>query len=496
MSSIWPKIPAPFVRAVLAGHSALGLAFAALIYLVCFSGTVAVLANEWSRWEQPQIAPTTTAPTPAAIDTAFAEALAVRPGTPAIYLSPPTDVLPRFDVTIAIPGSTEFDDRIADADGHLGVTAKANAFTAFLTDLHIDLHLPRVWGEFIVGLTGVALLSSLVSGLFAHPRIFRDAFHLRWGGSKRLHEADLHNRVGIWGLPFHIVVSLSGALLGLTTLLVGILSLVLFKGDMNKTYDLFLPPHLPVNAATAPLPSTAPMFARLEEIAPGQTLKQIYINNPGRADQVVNISVGGKDTISPGERYAFDSKGKELPGSGPKHSLGASINNALGYIHFGWFGSLPIKLAYVLLGAGLCVVTASGVGIWLARRRDKGRPAPTWEKVWTAFCWGQPAAYAVTAAASILLGTVPLVAIWLVATLAALALTFAFDRPALSVTLRAVSAALIAAVAGLHVVTHASAMADVMGWAIDAGLIVIALLLAWPLVLSRKRAQTTVTQTA
>ena len=33
---IWPKVPAGFVRSVLAGHSALGLAFAALIYLVCF----------------------------------------------------------------------------------------------------------------------------------------------------------------------------------------------------------------------------------------------------------------------------------------------------------------------------------------------------------------------------------------------------------------------------------------------------------------------------
>ena len=36
---IWPKVPAEFVRAMLAGHSALGLAFAALIYLVCFSGS-------------------------------------------------------------------------------------------------------------------------------------------------------------------------------------------------------------------------------------------------------------------------------------------------------------------------------------------------------------------------------------------------------------------------------------------------------------------------
>src|SRR3546814_13053298 len=81
----------------------------------------------------------------------------------------------------------------------------------------------RSRGIFLVGLIGVALLSSLVSGILAHPRIFRDAFHLRLGGSKRLQEADLHNRLGAWALPFHIFISLTGAFLGPTTIIVGVL---------------------------------------------------------------------------------------------------------------------------------------------------------------------------------------------------------------------------------------------------------------------------------
>jgi len=38
---------------MLAGHSALGLAFAALIYIVCLTGTVSVFLMELQRWEQP-----------------------------------------------------------------------------------------------------------------------------------------------------------------------------------------------------------------------------------------------------------------------------------------------------------------------------------------------------------------------------------------------------------------------------------------------------------
>ena len=48
-----------------------------------------------------------------------------------------------------------------------------------------------------------------------HPRVLRDAFHLRLGGSRRLQEADLHNRLGIWALPFHFTLALTGALCAL-----------------------------------------------------------------------------------------------------------------------------------------------------------------------------------------------------------------------------------------------------------------------------------------
>ncbi len=101
----------------------------------------------------------------------------------------------------------------------------------FLLHLHVNLHLPRSWGGFLVGLTGVALLSSLVSGVLAHPRVVRDAFHLRLGGSRRLAEADWHNRLGVWALPFHATLALTGALLGLSTLIVAALALLLYRGD-------------------------------------------------------------------------------------------------------------------------------------------------------------------------------------------------------------------------------------------------------------------------
>ena len=74
---------------------------------------------------------------------------------------------------------------MADPKGRL-VARISSPWSEFIGELHMQLHLPRRWGKYLVGLTGVALLSSLISGLLSHPRILKDAFALRWGGSSRL----------------------------------------------------------------------------------------------------------------------------------------------------------------------------------------------------------------------------------------------------------------------------------------------------------------------
>ena len=94
---IWPKIPADFVRAMLAGHSALGLAFAALIYLVCFSGSVAVFTQEFSRWEQPA-GPVLHAASPKAVDAAVQATLAKNPKAHDLLVRLPTPDHPRLTV--------------------------------------------------------------------------------------------------------------------------------------------------------------------------------------------------------------------------------------------------------------------------------------------------------------------------------------------------------------------------------------------------------------
>lgn len=482
------RVPADFVRAVLKGHSSLGLAFAAVIYLVCLTGTIAVFAHEFQRWELAHT-PRVESLSPQAVQRALTDAARqAGPGVEHGYIRLPAPDLPKATITIEA-GTPESGKRettwLIAADGRLAGPGET-PWTEFLTRLHINLHLPHVWGVFLVGLTGVALLSSLISGVLAHPRIFRDAFHLRLGGSRRLQEADLHNRIGVWALPFHVVVSLTGALLGLTTIIVGVLGMALFQGDADKVYALFLPPEPKEDSRPAPVIDLAPMFAQVERLAPDARLDMVLLEHPtemGGAAWFMLDHDNGR--LASADSFAFARDGTLYHAKKSEtNNLGESILGSIGKLHFGWFGGGMVKIAYGLLGLGLTYLAAGGVTIWLARRRDKRNPAPRLERLWAATIWGQPAALSLAALAAAAPGIAVtkgvLIAIWTAATALGPLLAVKCDADRLSRWLKRIAGIALVAAALLHALFHMPG--DSIAWTVDAALLALgAALILWSL---------------
>ncbi|MFN3796083.1 MAG: PepSY domain-containing protein, partial [Sphingobium yanoikuyae] len=237
---------------------------------------------------------------------------------------------------------------------------------------------------------------------------------LRLGGSRRLQEADLHNRLGIWALPFHFTLALTGALLGLSTIIVAMLAMLLYRGDMGKVYELFLDPPPKVDARAAPIPDIARLIADARARAPAAVADNIMVERPGRADMRISIHSGRPHLLTLQDEVQYDARGQLLHQEQPQDLVaGTRMLSGIGQLHFGWFGGLPVRIAYGLLGIALCIVTSSGVTIWLARRRDRGRPAPQWERIWAAICWGQPVILVLTAVLAFALPQAPLPLAWL-----------------------------------------------------------------------------------
>lgn len=393
------RIPANFVAAVLKGHSGLGIAFAAAIYLVCLSGSITVFYEDITRWENAS-APYVESVSPQAAQNAIKQAAdRAGDGLEHINLFMPDATAPLFRVSVDLADGEPSRTWFADENGDIQIIARYNLST-FFYELHALLHLPSTFGGFIVGMTGVALLSSLFSGILAHPRIFRDAFHLRLGGSKRLQEADLHNRISVWGLPFHFIVSLTGAFLGLVTITVGVLGMAMFNGDTDKIYELFLAPEQPDNPAPAPLFNAQPLFAQLPDVG---EIERVTLEHPKEQGGYVMFQLKDETLLAGVSSFGYNRAGEQVFSQTPEDlNVGEQVIGAISPLHYGWFGGNLVKIVYGILGLGLTYLAVGGINIWLARRRDKGRPTPFWEGIWAAVVWGQPVALSACAALAVM----------------------------------------------------------------------------------------------
>lgn len=400
---IWPKIDAGFVRQMLAGHSILGLALAAPIYLICLTGSLVVFVADLRAWEQPR-APVVGALTAEALDRVIAHGVSAGGKAPTVYVMAPR--MSAGHLTVETYAGRSHHAEWADGDGRAFGRIET-PFVDFADAVHMYLTLPQTVGLIVVGVSGVALLALIVSGVLAHPRIFRDAFTLRWGGSRRLQEADLHNRLSVWGLPFHLAVTLTGAFFGLSNLMALALATAAYDGDIAKAYGPLLGPAVSPAEAKAPPPSDLPPVATLlRQIGVTDIARQvdyIGIENAGAQGMRLSIETAAPDRLPRGERWFFDAQGRLLGAGGyASGSVGAQVYASAASLHFGSFGegragAAAVRIAYGLLGLALTVITAGGIGIWLARRRDAGRAAPRTEALWLGVVWAVPLSLAVAA---------------------------------------------------------------------------------------------------
>lgn len=454
-----------FTRRMLTGHGWLGLIFGAILYAICLSGTLIVLVDQLSRWERPDAPVVRSMATPLLATTvtrAYARARAEHLDHDLIVRMPSAE-FPRMSVfAIGEKGSAEWS---IDADGRIGERFE-RPFVAFVQLLHFNLTVPGAIGRYLVGIFGTMLLASLGTGILAHRRIFKDAFRLRWGGSRRRSNADLHNRIGVWALPFHLVVSLTGSLLGLSGLIIMVIALIAYRGDQNKAIASLLGPQPTEDARPAPLPDVAAMIARVRREIPDAEVTQVFLHEAGRAGQIVQVAVAAPAHLARNEAFTFAGDGRLLAKAGfTDGSVGMRVYGMLTPLHYGTYGGLPLKLIYVVLGAGLTLIVATGGTIWLSRRREQGRPAPRLERGWQAVLWGQPVAILLAALASFA-GIPALPAYW-AAVILALALSQAMDDPARLASAGRIATALLAIAVGTIHIALTRPSSEPMALAID-----------------------------
>jgi uncharacterized iron-regulated membrane protein len=399
------------VKQALVGHAAMGLLASALLYIVCVTGTLIVFYDELQRIEQPR-APEMATIAPDALQRAVADVLTAErkagkaPSTH-LYIHLPVAPLPRATL-------------ITDTQGlHVGpdgvvVTTEQNSWSEFLLDLHYALNLPALFGIMVVGALGVVMLALSVTGVIALPRIFRDAFRLRARQPGGVALADWHNRLSVWTLPFSIAIALTGAMIGLATLAAYGVAARYYKGDVTAAYVPIFGGEGQPDKRPGGIPDVAGPLRHVMARIPGVHPYYIVVHDPLTRGQHVQVLAEHPRRLIYGENYNFDAQGRyHGPAGLADGALGQQTAASTYRLHFGNFGGLPVKIAYVVFGSALCAIVATGTYIWLGKRRRRGRHEPRLRAAWDGVVWGVPIMLAATFVARMVGGNaMPMTAIF------------------------------------------------------------------------------------
>jgi uncharacterized iron-regulated membrane protein len=333
-----------------------------MLFIICWSGTFAVLADEVDLLVNPalQAAHSDTL----AWDAAYEAAIAAQPDIADMSLQAPAGP---GQAMLIVGTDEEGDSRRLYADPATGRIIAGTSFfnvQRFFRSFHRNLFLVGVFefgaagtGDLIVTSMAIILLLQLITSLIFYKRWWRGFWALDWRRGAKIFWSSVHKAGGVWSLWF---VALMAA--------TGIWYLV----------EFYLPPpaddsgKLPVVAADADRPlNLAAAIAAAERAYPGLAASSVTIGP-------VALEVNGRD----GSLFTRDRAARvltTLDGARVLEVRHVADLSALERwtemadpLHFGDFGGLWSQIPWFLFGILLSGLSLTGAYLHVKRQRRRG----------------------------------------------------------------------------------------------------------------------------
>ncbi len=244
------------------------------------------------------------------------------------------------------------------------------SFQRVVRDLHRYLLAPK-GGIYLVGPLGVILLISTITALFFYKRWWRGFFKIRLNNGSRAFWGSLHKVIGLWSLWFLLLIGITGT----WYLVEGIMSdagmriqheRVLIDEDVLSKRP-FMVEHIPVSEVITIATQQFEHFSPNIIVIPRNQTSPIYVG--GYADALLSRPRANAvyiDPVSGDVLNVITTKGAS-----------ALLNwvDMADSLHFGNFAGLVVKLIWLVFGVLLCMMSASGIVVFVKRiqnRRDEG----------------------------------------------------------------------------------------------------------------------------
>lgn len=362
-------------------HSASGIWLGYFMYFVAITGCFALFEHEMQSWEDPARRITYSGE-PANIDatyTAWLEDKLEKGPLAFSRLDLPNETQPYYYGFTSVQNEGEpaefFEARWSAATGE-ELPVRGEGVIDWLYGIHRDLNWPealggRTVGRALAGLAGVILLMSIISGILIHTKIFKEMFTMRFYRSVRLKWQDSHKVIGVWGIPVFGMFALTGAFLGIITLLAPATAFLTLKGDQEALIAAVVGEEATRAGISAPMLTPSEIVALpVSGSVTGQPAMLVY-RHWGDVNAEVQVSYKADTELSIYETIPRNAvTGEELPLTGTLDTTNLPIAVVASYsaLHYGTYGGIALKLFYLVMGLALSVMTGLGLMLWVERR--------------------------------------------------------------------------------------------------------------------------------
>jgi uncharacterized iron-regulated membrane protein len=370
-------------------HTWVGIVSGLALFIAFYAGAITMFETQLQRWASPPVA--LTAPPPMSRTQELVDkTLAARPQVAKGYnivTAPDAEAPARMMWMERAPGAGRrapapiYGSSLAP-DGSVEIARIAGSDVAEQVDvLHQQIGLPLSHDIAmpIMGLVcllyGIALISGTIVLL---PSLVKDLFAVRVGRNLKRMWLDTHNVLGLFSLPFHIVICLTAVVFAFHDQFYDAQDKLAYGGNIAAKWEE--DEHPPLAPGTM-LPADE-LLRRVQAQAPGFRVDKLYVSrSPDHGLEVTawgenpayghRGAVGGWANVNP-YTGAF-TETDYMPGMQPPGWMPAV--SSFFTLHFGSFGGLPVRWAYFFMGLAGAMLFYTGNLLWVESRRKKERKA-------------------------------------------------------------------------------------------------------------------------